>query len=81
MPELVFLRRGDEVLRFSLDGSRAVYASGHGNQEDAASLGTRVGAQLLADGAAAILEDAQQALPARAGDGSAPGPRPALLLR
>jgi hydroxymethylbilane synthase len=44
----------------SLDGSRALYATGRGKREDAASLGGRVGAQLLADGAGAILADAQR---------------------
>jgi hydroxymethylbilane synthase len=44
----------------SLDGSRRLSATERGKQEEAASLGARVGAQLLTDGAGAILADAQR---------------------
>jgi hydroxymethylbilane synthase len=44
----------------SLDGSRALLAAGRAERKDATSLGARVGAQLLADGAGAILADAQR---------------------
>jgi hydroxymethylbilane synthase len=39
----------------SLDGSRALYATSHGPRSEAAAIGARAGARLLADGAAAIL--------------------------
>ena len=42
----------------SLDGRRALYATSHGPRSDAAAIGARVGAQLLADGAGGILADA-----------------------
>ena len=45
----------------SLDGQRAVRARGHGAVADAAALGRRVGQQLLAEGAAAILAEVQGA--------------------
>jgi hydroxymethylbilane synthase len=44
----------------SLDGSRALYRSGHGKRRDAAATGARVGAELVADGARDILESAQR---------------------
>jgi len=43
----------------SLDGSRAIYGMAHGMQDEAAAIGARVGAQLLADGAGEILEQAR----------------------
>ncbi len=43
----------------SLDGSRAVRGQARGPRRDAAALGARVGAQLLADGADQILLDAR----------------------
>ena len=43
----------------SLDGSRAVRGHARGPRRDAAALGARVGAQLLADGADQILLDAR----------------------
>jgi hydroxymethylbilane synthase len=43
----------------SLDGSRAVRGQARGPRHDAAALGARVGAQLLADGADQILLDAR----------------------
>src|SRR3954469_13933051 len=45
----------------ALDGSRAVRASATAPRRDAAALGARVAAQLLDEGAADILEDAQRA--------------------
>jgi len=45
----------------ALDGSRAVRASARGPWRDAASIGARVGAQLIAEGAADILADARRA--------------------
>ena len=42
----------------SLDGSRAIYGRSHGPRSDAAAIGARVGAQLIADGAGDILADA-----------------------
>jgi hydroxymethylbilane synthase len=54
----------------SLDGSRALHAAGRGKREDAESLGARVGAQLLAEGAGAILASAQRA------DGAVEGIQP-----
>ena len=45
----------------SLDGSRAVRGHARGPRRDAAALGARVGAQLLADGADQILLDARDA--------------------
>jgi hydroxymethylbilane synthase len=42
----------------SLDGQRAVQASGRGGMHEAAALGTRVGEQLLGLGARAILAEA-----------------------
>ena len=43
----------------SLDGSRAIYGMSHGPWNEAAAIGARVGAQLLADGAGEILADAR----------------------
>ena len=45
----------------ALDGSKAVRASGRGARADAAALGRRIGAQLIADGADEILNDARHA--------------------
>ncbi|HZW75364.1 MAG TPA: hydroxymethylbilane synthase [Caldimonas sp.] len=45
----------------ALDGSRAVRARARGPREDAVTLGVSVGDQLLAEGAADILADAQRA--------------------
>ncbi len=45
----------------SLDGSRAVYGSARGSRSEAADIGLRVGAQLLADGAGEILDEARHA--------------------
>lgn len=45
----------------ALDGSRAVRASARGTIRDAATIGIRAGAQLLADGAAEILADVHRA--------------------
>jgi hydroxymethylbilane synthase len=45
----------------ALDGSRAVRGHGRGPRADAASLGARVGAQLLNDGADEILVEALRA--------------------
>lgn len=42
----------------SLDGGRAIYGMSHGTVHEAVAIGRRVGAQLLADGAGAILADA-----------------------
>jgi hydroxymethylbilane synthase len=42
----------------SLDGGHAIYATSPGPRSDAAGIGARVGAQLIADGAAAILAEA-----------------------
>lgn len=47
----------------SLDGSRAIYGMAHGMQNEAAAIGARVGAQLLADGAGEILEQARNQQP------------------
>jgi hydroxymethylbilane synthase len=44
----------------SLDGSRAIASTGHGKPADAAAIGASVGAQLLADGAGAILAEADR---------------------
>jgi hydroxymethylbilane synthase len=44
----------------SLDGRRALYGQGRGRMEEAAAVGTRVGAQLLRDGAAGILAEADR---------------------
>jgi hydroxymethylbilane synthase len=44
---------------FALDGSRAVRAEARGARHDAVSLGALVGASLIADGAAALLNEAQ----------------------
>jgi hydroxymethylbilane synthase len=44
----------------SLDGARAVRAAGRGRRDEAAAIGARVGARLLADGAGAILAEAQR---------------------
>jgi hydroxymethylbilane synthase len=46
----------------ALDGSRAVRGQAHGPRAEAAELGTRLGAQLIADGAGEILADARRAL-------------------
>ena len=46
----------------SLDGSRAIFGMAHGPWSDAAAIGARVGAQLLADGAGEILAEAQTRL-------------------
>jgi len=45
----------------ALDGSRAVRANARGPRSDARGIGARVGAQLLADGADAILSEARHA--------------------
>jgi hydroxymethylbilane synthase len=45
----------------ALDGSRAVRGQAQGPRSSAASLGARVGAQLIADGADGILADARRA--------------------
>jgi hydroxymethylbilane synthase len=45
----------------SLDGRRAIYGMGRGGRAEAAAVGARVGAQLLADGAGDILAAAQRA--------------------
>ena len=45
----------------ALDGSRAVRGQVRGPRAEAADLGTRLGAQLIADGAAEILADASRA--------------------
>lgn len=45
----------------SLDGSRAISGAGHGPRAEAAAIGARVGAQLLADGAGGILDEARHA--------------------
>ena len=45
----------------SLDGRRAIHGMGHGRQDEAAAIGARVGAQLLADGAGDILAEAHRA--------------------
>jgi hydroxymethylbilane synthase len=44
----------------ALDGSRLVRAGARGARRDAAAIGARVGAQLLSDGAAEILAEAQR---------------------
>jgi hydroxymethylbilane synthase len=46
----------------SLDGSRAIYGMAHGMRDEAAAIGARVGAQLLADGAGEILAEAGRAM-------------------
>jgi hydroxymethylbilane synthase len=46
----------------SLDGSRAIYGKAHGMRDEAAAIGARVGAQLLADGAGEILAEAGRAM-------------------
>jgi hydroxymethylbilane synthase len=43
----------------SLDGRRAIYANGRGPASDAVRIGARVGADLLAQGAGEILEEAK----------------------
>src|SRR5512140_1573056 len=58
MPELVFLRRGEEVLRFGLDRPRTVVGRGDGSDiviPDAEV--SRQHAALLFDGARVTLED------------------------
>jgi porphobilinogen deaminase len=45
----------------ALDGSRVVRGSARAARQDAAALGARVGAQLLADGARSILAEAERA--------------------
>jgi hydroxymethylbilane synthase len=45
----------------ALDGSKAVRASGRGSRAEAAALGARIGAQLIADGADEILHEARHA--------------------
>jgi len=45
----------------ALDGSKAVRASGRGSRRDAAALGARIAAQLVADGADEILAEARHA--------------------
>jgi len=45
----------------ALDGSKAVRATGRAPRADAAALGKRIGAQLIADGADEILKDAGRA--------------------
>jgi hydroxymethylbilane synthase len=47
----------------SLDGSRAVRGRARGPRDEAAAVGVRVGAQLLADGADEILADARRSQP------------------
>jgi hydroxymethylbilane synthase len=49
----------------SLDGSRALRGHGRGLRRDAAALGARVGAALLADGAGEILAEAHRSLNAQ----------------
>jgi hydroxymethylbilane synthase len=49
----------------ALDGSRVVRGRAQANRQDAAALGARVGAQLLADGARGILAEAQRAQESR----------------
>jgi len=51
----------------SLDGCRAVRAHLRGDRRDAAALGARVGADLLADGAGEILAEAERAQAAKEG--------------
>ena len=51
----------------SLDGSRALSGHARGPRADAAAIGARVGAQLLADGAGDILADARHAAGAAEG--------------
>jgi hydroxymethylbilane synthase len=46
----------------SLDGRRAIRGEGKGLRDDACAIGTRVGDQLLAEGAGDILEEARKAL-------------------
>jgi DNA-binding NtrC family response regulator len=58
MPELIFLRRGEEVLRFALDGTRTVLGRGEGS--DVVIPDTEVSrsqAALIFDGNSVILED------------------------
>jgi len=43
----------------SLDGSRAMYGTARGTRAEAAAIGARVGARLIADGAEEILADAR----------------------
>ena len=45
----------------ALDGSKAVRASGRGSRRDAAALGARIGAELIAGGADEILKEARDA--------------------
>src|SRR5438067_4982249 len=45
----------------ALDGSKAVRASGRGSRRDAAALGARIGAELIAGGADEILKEASHA--------------------
>jgi hydroxymethylbilane synthase len=49
----------------ALDGSRVVRGRALAARQDAAALGARVGAQLLADGAGGILAEAQRAQESR----------------
>jgi hydroxymethylbilane synthase len=62
-----FVSKGDpndmELLAVvvSLDGSRAIHGMAHGMRDEAAQIGMRVGAQLLADGAGEILDEARRA--------------------
>jgi hydroxymethylbilane synthase len=49
----------------ALDGSRVIHGRARAPRPDAAALGARVGAQLLADGAGGILADAQRAQESR----------------
>ncbi len=51
----------------SLDGSRAISGSARGSRSEAAAIGARVGAQLIADGAGDILADARHAAGASEG--------------
>ena len=44
----------------SLDGQRAIRGAGRGKRDDAAAIGARVGAQLLAEGAGEILAEADR---------------------
>ena len=46
----------------SLNGRRAIRGTGRGRQDDAAAIGARLGAQLLAEGAGEILAEANRSL-------------------
>ena len=65
----------------SLDGSRAVRAQARAPRREAAALGARVGAQLLADGADQILLDARtQTVDSRQSSVDASTGRPAMTM-